>query len=255
MQTWITLEEAAEALKLGDGTGISIAIIDSGVEISHPALSGLSLIQDIAIVPDGHKLSAISGEGTDVFGHGTAVASIIHAMAPNAQLGSIRVLGFGNSSKTEIIHRAAQEALNFGYDILNCSFGCAVQSQILGYKSWVDEAYLKGVHIAAACNNEDFRIPEWPAYFSSVISVNMTIADDEQLFYFQDASLVEFKAKGVDVKVPWSGGREKVVTGSSFATPRLAAVLARLLSVYPHLSPTHAKSVLHKLAKRVETPD
>jgi subtilisin family serine protease len=254
VRTWITLEDAAQALRSGDGSGVSIAIIDSGIEISHPALAGVSLIQDIAIVPEGHKLTVFPGEGTDLFGHGTAVASIIHSIAPNAALGSIRALGLGNSSKTEIIHRGAQEALNFGYKILNCSFGCAAQHQVLGYKSWVDEAYLKGVHIAAACNNDDFRIPEWPAYFSSVISVNMISSEDDQLFYFEDNSLIEFKAKGVDVKVPWSGGREKVVTGSSFATPRLAAVLARLLSVYPDLSPTYAKSILHKLAKRVETP-
>jgi len=84
--------------------------------------------------------------------------------------------------------------------------------------------------------------------------VNMTNSEGDQLFYFEDNSLIEFKAKGVDVKVPWSGGREKVVTGSSFAAPRLAGILARLLSVYPEISPTQAKALLHKLAKRVETP-
>ena len=116
------------------------------------------------------------------------------------------------------------------------------------YKAWVDEAYLKGVHVVAACNNEDFNAPMWPAYFPSVIAVNMARTDEDTVFYYRRGTLVEFAAKGVDVRVVWSGGGEKVVTGSSFAAPRLAGLLARLLSVFPHLTPLEAKAILHRLA-------
>jgi subtilisin family serine protease len=249
MPAWINLEEAAGALREGDGSGVSVAVIDSGIQTSHPQLSGITLNDDIAVVPQGHKLAVIPGNGLDVFGHGTAVAGIILSLAPKCQLGNFRVLGIANTSKTEIIQRAAQEALDRGYKVLNCSFGCAVQQQVLRYKSWVDEAYLQGIHVVAACNNQDFRIPEWPAYFPSVVAVNMMQTDDNNIFYYQRGTLVEFAAKGIDVKVPWVGGREKVVTGSSFAAPRLAALLARLLSVYPDITPIQAKAILHKIAQ------
>jgi len=249
MPAWINLEEAARALKEGDGSGVSVAVIDSGIQTSHPQLSGITLNDDITVVPQGHKLAVIPGNGLDVFGHGTAVAGIILSLAPKCQLGNFRVLGIANTSKTEIIQRAAQEALDRGYKVLNCSFGCAVQQQVLRYKSWVDEAYLQGIHVVAACNNQDFRIPEWPAYFPSVVAVNMMQTDDNNIFYYQRGTLVEFAAKGIDVKVPWVGGREKVVTGSSFAAPRLAALLARLLSVYPDITPIQAKAILHKIAQ------
>jgi subtilisin family serine protease len=250
MPCWINLEEAARAIQRGDGTGVPVAILDSGIELSHPHLHGIDLVDDLAVVAVNHKVAVVPGKGLDVFGHGTAVAGIVHSLAPRCRLGSIRVLGSNNTSKTELIQRAAQEALDRGYKIINCSFGCALQAQVLRYKSWVDEAYLRGVHVVAACSNEDFRTPEWPAYFPSVIAVNMTQTQDDNLFYYRKGSLVEFTSRGVDVKVPWSGGREKVVTGSSFAAPRLAAILARLLSIYPEITPIQAKAILHRIARR-----
>jgi subtilisin family serine protease len=247
MGPWIQLHEAKKAIAEGTGRGIKVAVIDSGVETSHPMLNGLKLIDDIAIADDGVKLEIENGDG-DVFGHGTAVSAIIRELAPEAQIGSIRVLGRNNASRTAVIQLGAQEALERGYNILNCSFGCAVESQVLKYKLWVDEAYLRGVHVVAACNNEDFRMPEWPAFFSSVVAVNMARAESDSMFYYLRGTMVEFAAKGIDVMVPWLGGAEKKVTGSSFAAPRLSALLARLLSVYPDLSPIQAKSILHSIA-------
>jgi len=248
MVPWIELSEAKRALEQGSGEGIKIAVIDSGVESSHPMLQGLGLLDDIAIVDDGVTLTVENGSG-DAFGHGTAVCGIIHKLAPRAGIGSIRVLGSNNASRTAAIQVGAQEALDRGYNVLNCSFGCALESQVLKYKIWVDEAYLRSVHVVAACNNEDFRTQEWPAFFSSVIGVNMARTDSDNIFYYQRGTMVEFAARGVDVSVCWRGGAEKVVTGSSFATPRLSALVARLLSVYPDLSPVQVKAILHSLAQ------
>lgn len=248
MKRWINLECAKQALVDGKGSGIKVAIIDSGIETSHPRLAGIQLVDDLAIRIDGPRLRVVPGEGRDVFGHGTAVAGIFRSLAPEAKIGSIRVLGHDNTSRTAVIQRAAEEALDRGYQILNCSFGCGVPKQVLQYKAWVDEAYLKGTHIVAACNNEDFSREEWPAYFPSVISVNMARTVDENVFYYRCGTLIEFAARGVDVNVLWCGGAEKVVTGSSFAAPRLAALVAKLLSIYPELGPLQTKAILHRLA-------
>lgn len=248
MAQWIGLEQAIRAMNEGSGSGVKIAVLDSGVELSHPNLDGMKLADDLAVIPSGPKLRVVVGAGQDIFGHGTAVAGVIRGLAPQAQIGSIRVLGSNNTSRTTIIQRGAQEALDRGYRILNCSFGCAIQSQVLQYKFWVDEAYVRGVHVVAACNNEDFTKQEWPAYFPSVIAVNMARTNEDGIFYYHRGTLVEFAARGVDVRVLWSGGSQKVVTGSSFAAPRLAALLARLLSVYPDIAPLQAKAILHKIA-------
>jgi subtilisin family serine protease len=248
--SWLLDAETLRAqISRSRGSGVSIAILDSGVEVSHPALEGLLLMDDLVVSDDGPKLKIIPGRGRDVFGHGTAVAGVIRRLAPDAQIGSIRVLGTQNTSRTAVISRAAQEALDRGYQVLNCSFGCGVLRQVLDYKAWVDEAYLKGSHVVAACNNEDFTKPEWPAFFSSVIAVNMARTDDDNVFYYKRGTLIEFAAKGVDVDVLWLGGTQKRVTGSSFAVPRLSALVARLLSIFPLSSPLEIKAILHNIAQ------
>ena len=143
----------------------------------------------------------------------------------------------------------ARLAIERGYHILNCSFGARLKQQILLYKDWVDRAYLGGIHVVAACNNEDFRRPEWPGDFASVITVNMLATPErERLFRNSVGSLVEFAALGVNVNVPWLGGLRRDATGSSFAAPRAAGLLGRILSIFPHLAPLQAKALLQQIA-------
>jgi len=249
MNTWISPDEAIAAIRDGRGRGVKIAILDSGVEASHPALGGLELVDDIAVIEDGMKLKVVPGEGRDLFGHGTAVAGIIRATAPEAEIGSIRVLGESLSARTAIILEGARQAIERGYHILNCSLGCGVPEHVLKYKSWVDEAYLKGVHVVAACNNQDSARPEWPGFFTSVLTVNMARTDQDGELFYKPGHLVEFAARGVDVEVPWSGGGMKKVTGSSFAAPRVTGMLACMLSQTEGVTPLQAKALFHRLAR------
>jgi subtilisin family serine protease len=245
---WLDPHEAAEILGESTGKGIRVAIIDSGVEFSHTGLSGISIVDDVAIVSDGLRLVTNQNSGDDAFGHGTAVAGIIHATAPDAQIGSFRVLDASNHSRSAIVCEAVRQALDADYQIINCSFGCGVLDQVLEYKTWVDEAYLRGTHVVAACNNFDFLRPEWPGFFATVITVNMARTPDESRFWYKGGSLVEFAARGVNVEVAWRGGRTKMVTGSSYAAPRVAGLLARLLSARPDLTPLQAKALFHAVA-------
>jgi len=248
MKCWISPAEAEAAMRRGTGRGVRIAVLDSGIESSHPAFGGRWLCDDLAIVEDGHRLKVVPGEGRDLFGHGTAVAGIIHEVAPEAEIASIRVLGESLSARTAIILEGARQAIERGYHILNCSLGCGVLDHVLKYKTWVDEAYLRGVHVVAACNNADYGRPEWPAFFTSVLTVNMARTDDNFGIFHKPGHMVEFAARGVDVDVPWSGGGMKKVTGSSFAAPRVTGMLARLLSEIPDLDPLQTKGLFQRFA-------
>ena len=66
--------------------------------------------------------------------------------------------------------------------------------------------------------------------------------------YYRGGTLVEFVARGVQEELPWMGGSRKLVTGSSYAAPVLAAYTARLLSVVPDLDPLLVKSILKRFA-------
>lgn len=249
-QRWISPEDAARALESGDGTGVRIAVLDSGIEVDHPELGGITLADDVCITTaeDG-SLAAEDGDGTDLFGHGTAVASIVRQIAPGATIGSFRVLGGGLTSRTAIISAGVRHALARGYHILNCSFGCRGDARfVLPFKSWVDEAFLRGHHVVAACSNAGAALPEWPAHFTSVIAVDFRDCAPEQIFFEPDA-MVAFAARGCGVDVPWLGGRGKKQTGSSYAAPHVAGMLARLLSVYPEISPALARELLARAAE------
>jgi subtilisin len=242
------IDQARSLLRSGKGANVKIAVLDSGIEASHPLLNGLALADDVAIVEDGHQIVSVSGRGHDVYGHGTAIAAIIHKLAPEAEIGSFRVLGEHLRARTLIIREGARQALERGYHILNCSFGCGRDDQVLLYKDWIDEAYNLGRHIVASCNNEDFLKREWPGHFPSVTTVSFTNCGDAEAFFCRLGQLVEFAARGQDIEVAWTGGGQKKVTGSSFAAPHISALLARLLSGWPALTPLQAKSLLHTLA-------
>jgi subtilisin len=243
-----TVEEARSFLRSGKGANVKIAVLDSGIEVSHPMLRGMALADDVAIVDRDLQIAALPGEGRDVYGHGTAIASIIRELAPEAEIGSFRVLGEHLRSRTLIIREGVRQALERGYHILNCSFGCGREDQVLLYKDWIDEAYNLGRHIVASCNNEDFMKREWPGHFPSVITVNFAGCAQAEDFFCRLGQLVEFAARGQDIEVAWMGGARKKVTGSSFAAPHLSGLLARLLSRCPSLTPLQAKSLLHTLA-------
>ena len=246
---WTTPEQAAEYLRTGDGEGVKIAIIDSGVDVSHPALKGLQLADDVAVLRYISRFRVVEGTAKDAFGHGTAIAGIIRRIAPKAEIGSFRVLGEGLTSRSDLVAEGVRQAIYRGYHIINCSFGCrGDQNFIMSYKAWVDEAYLNGTHVIAACNNQDFSIPEWPGHFSTVITVNFTDCEEEEFFHVP-GSLVGFRAKGSDVEVPWIGGGKKTVVGSSYAAPHVSGLVARILSKAPNLSPLLMKDLLHRIAK------
>ncbi len=252
---WPDLEIARNALASGDGSGVKVAIIDSGVEVGHPALKGLKLADDVTVSSDGINLRVEFGEGGDVYGHGTAVAGLLLKEAPGVSLGSFRALDTSNHARNFVIAECVNQAITKGYDVINCSFGCrGIPRYVMDYKEWVDRAYLEGVQVVAACNNMDGGIREWPAYFPSVIGVG-GIDCNEGAFFHRKGRVVSFLARGERVEVPWLNGTTKLETGSSFAVPLMSGKIARLLSVLPEVERSSIKALFSVLADPYEGTD
>lgn len=250
-QRWPDLAAAREALRTGTGSGVKVALIDSGVDISHPALNGLALTDDIAVSCDGVNLKIEENDSVDVYGHGTAVASLLLGEAPGIQLGSFRALDSSNHARSFVIAECVNQAISRGYQVINCSFGCrGLPRYVMDYKEWVDQAYLSGVQIVAACSNIDAGIREWPAYFPSVISVR-GIDCDRSEFFSRKGRMVSFLARGERVEVPWLNGETKTETGSSYAAPLITGKIARLLEAFPDTEPSLIKPMLTVLADPV----
>jgi len=246
---WPSLEEALEAVHGGRGEGIRVAVIDSGIESDHPRLAGLTVRDSVGFEEEDGRVRLVEGGGQDTYGHGTAVAGILHEVAPLAEVGSFRVIDARSASRSHLICAGVREALRRGYQVLNCSFGCrGLAKFILPHKEWADEAWLRGAHVVAACSNLDSRETEWPSHFASVIGVDLAETESDSLFFRSD-HLVAYSARGENVEVAWIGGGVQIQTGTSFAAPRVAGMIARILSVFPDIRPPMMHQILASVAE------
>lgn len=243
---WIDPQEATDRLQSGQGTGVRIAVLDSGVEIGHSDFADRRLVDDVIVQPDSNEI--LPGTGEDPLGHGTAVASLIWKTAPAAEIGSFRVLRNDLKGRSSQIAAAAREAMARNYQILNCSFGCCVSGHLLFYKDWVDAAYQANVHIVAASSGVGH--PEWPAQLASVLSVECAPAGSATRFYHRSNSIVEFAIPALDCPVAWTANSHRNLTGSSFAAAIFTGLIARIVEFYPHIQPLQLKVLMAHLAGR-----
>ena len=72
---WPTIDEVREAARSGTGEGVRVAVIDSGIEATHPRLSQLRLRDSVGFEEERGCIRVLEGEGHDIYGHGTAVAA------------------------------------------------------------------------------------------------------------------------------------------------------------------------------------
>ncbi|MFA7343542.1 MAG: S8 family serine peptidase [Terrimicrobiaceae bacterium] len=245
MSGWPSPERVVEAMAAGTGAGVRVAVLDSGIEISHPDFSGRKLRDDCVVAEDG-TLSAITGDGSDAYGHGTAVAGMIWKIAPEAEIGSFRVLGAKLGARTAAVALAAQKAVDLGYHVLNCSFACGLAAHLPIYKEWLDRAYLAGAHVVAA--SDAVSQPEWPAHFPQVIGVSSAGTGIPGEMQRVARGLVEIAAPTENALLPWKGGGHRVLTGSSFAAAKVSGLVARILSAEPGLDALQLKALLRRAA-------
>jgi subtilisin family serine protease len=225
----------------GLGDGITVAIVDSGVEGSHPAIAG-SLRRSVRVELDGDEVAVHDDDAVDVVGHGTACASIIHRLAPRAGLLSVRVLGPDNRGKGQAFAAGLEWAIDQGASVINLSLSSRSEAMFGVFHDLADRAYFAGALLVCAANN--VAVASYPSLFASVISVAAHDIRDPDVWFYNPAPPVEFGAYGLDVDVAWKGGGRIIATGNSFAAPHIAAYATRIRSAHPAASPPEVKAIL-----------
>lgn len=237
--------DTAWALDGATGRGVSVAVIDSGVETDHPAVGG-RLVESVAVTLVGGDPVVAPDDAGDLFGHGTACAGIIVGMAPEVDVVSVRVLGADLKGKGVAFAAGLRWAIERGVAIANLSLSSKSEDLYPIFHDIADRAYFSGVLLVSAANNVPG--PSYPSLFSSVVSVAAHAEPDPLRIYYNPDPPVEFGAWGVDVPVAWRGGGEMVATGNSFAAPHVAGLAALILSKHPGLTPFELKAVLAAIA-------
>lgn len=234
------------------GAGVRVAIVDSGIDPDHPALEGCvdrdgGVTFDRAV--DG-TVRAVPGEHDDSFGHGTACAGIVHALAPQARITSVKVLGAQLTGTSDVFHAGLCWAVEQGFDVINLSLGTRKRDWALQFHDVCDSAYFSGSFITTAANNVN-RIT-YPSLFASVASVAANLSKDPFRFHHNPDPPTEFLAPGIDIEVPWLDGDHITTTGNSFAAPHIAGIAALVRSKHPTLRPFQLKTVLWACSANVQ---
>jgi subtilisin len=230
------------------GAGVRVCILDSGVESGHPLVGEVEGAVSVSVGEDGEPVVTDDEEG-DLCGHGTACAGIVHSIAPECQLFSVRVLGGGYTGSGPVLLAGLRWAVEQGFDVVNMSLSTTKPQFASTLHDLADSAYFKRTVLVASAHN--MPVESFPWRFASVISVGSHEGSDPLELYYNPSPPVEFFAKGVDVEVAWLGGGSMRASGNSFATPHVAGVCALVLSKHPQLTPFQLKHVLHLTAANV----
>jgi len=237
------------ALGGATGKGVKVCVLDSGIELDHPAVGAVAGATAISLDEDGNTIAELDTEG-DLCGHGTACAGIIRALAPDCELISVRVLGAGYTGSAAAMLSGLEWAIDEGFDVVNMSLSTTKKQYVDRLHELADVAYFKRTMLVASAHN--MPVESFPWRFASVISVGSHEQDDPEVFYANPKPPVEFFARGLNLDIAWLGGQTIRVTGNSFATPHIAAICALILAKHPELTPFQLKSILHLTASNVD---
>ena len=205
----------------GDGSGVLVGILDSGIE-AHPQFD------DVYIVHIDLAGGGVAGPGA---AHGTAVASIIagsEGIAPAAELFVVRVLddeGMGNSFH---VAEGIVQAVDLGVDVLNMSLGVYQDTQLM--REAIRYAEDNDVIMVAAAGNDGYTQMPYPAAYPQVLSVTAVDSVGRQALFPNQSSSIDFAAPGVGVLTAKENGGTMLFSGTSAAAPFVTGTLASILS-------------------------
>jgi subtilisin len=232
------------------GRGVTVALIDSGVDTEHPALVG-KVSESVEAYAEAGRIGFRSSATGDAAGHGTACASIISSIAPDAEIQSIKVLGSNAVGSGELFLAGLDYAIARRMKVINLSLGTTRRELFGPLHELLDKAYQQGCIVVAAANN--LPQPSYPSIFSSsLLSVTKGENRDPFRFGYRFGEIIEVVAPGVNVRAAWPGGGYRELTGNSFASPHVSGIVALLLEAHPELTPFQIKTVLYTIARRNE---
>lgn len=240
------------------GAGVRVAVVDTGVD--RAALEAKFQAQNLAIEPiEGGVFTPMANEPLPYEGrpsapHGTTVADIILTIAPAAKIYSADVFGRLGGCEVETVIRAMYWAMDhWQCKIINLSLGVPEhrlqqlprRQQLLRA---IEECYFRDVLLFAAAHNEHPFTRSYPAVFAPpLISVDKRLFASPLEFAYDLRHQIEFQAHARGYLGPFIDE-----PATSWATPHLAGIAARILSLRPELKPFEIKTLLYWMSRHYQ---
>jgi subtilisin len=217
------------------GTGVRIAIIDTGIDYTHPDLD--------ANYKGGYDFFNNDSDPKDDHGHGTHVAGSVAAedngigvvgVAPEAELYALKILGANGTGYSSDMIAAMQWAVDHDIEVANLSLGSSANLGVQ-VEAAFDNAEAAGIVTVAAAGNSGNpngkgNNVEWPARYNSVIAVAAIGKNDNRARFSSTGDQVEVAAPGVDIRSTYPDNQYATGSGTSMASPHVTGTAGLIMA-------------------------
>ena len=241
-------------------TGIIVAVIDTGIDPSHPAFAGKltgdgwNVLDNNAEFQETHNGVDDDGDGLidEMYGHGTHVAGIIARIAPTAKILPIKALndeGIGDSFgvATGIVY-----AYEHGARVINLSLSSTQESEVIDRA--IQAARERGVAVVASAGNADRESPkEYPSASPGVIGVASIGPGDVKSSFSNYGAELSMSAPGTGIESAIPGGGYGEASGTSMAAPFVTAAVALVMEENPTMNIDDIAALIESTAASLDS--
>ncbi|MBN1211712.1 MAG: S8 family peptidase [candidate division Zixibacteria bacterium] len=241
-----TLQLSAAHL-LATGSGVTVAVIDGGVDYNHPVLADKAVSAYDFVDNDDDAFDEPGGFNS---GHGTFVAGVIHLIAPAAEIKTYRItdpFGIGDGFS---LAKAIEQAVNDGSQIINLSV--VLMHEHLAVRDAIDYASANNVMVIAAAGNNSSETPIYPAANNNALSVAAVNFDNELADFSNYGDYIDVCAPGYYIYSAYTEGNYAWWSGTSFATPFVAGQAALIKEKLPAATPFELKNLIKNTADNID---
>ncbi len=233
---------------------VTVAVIDTGVDLNHPDLRG-------------HLLPGLNAVGRnttpqDDVGHGTHVAGVIGAITNNGQgiagmtwnnsILPIKVLDHTGAGSTYTVAQGIVWATDNGAKVINLSLGNYANARFL--HDAIKYAFDRDVVLIAASGNDNTQQPGYPAAYPEVFAVAATDSRNKKATFSNFGDYIDVAAPGVGIASTYTRNQYAALSGTSMASPHVAALAALIRSANPGLKNTEVYEVMRRTAQDLGDP-
>jgi major intracellular serine protease len=225
------------------GGGAVVAVIDTGLDVSHPEIAG-RVVAPFDATGGVHGVRDISGHGTHVAG---TIAGKTCGMAPEARIMPIKIFPDDPKNNGQIgIY--IQDAFKYVLDhnkaanpedrvvAVNCSWGSQGYDPLMAY--FIRRLVSEGVTVVVAAGNqgdgdaETHEVFSYPAYIWEVVTVGALNQDGTGAAYSNSFDGIDLAAPGTGIYSAWPGGGYKIISGTSMAAPHVTGAISLIYDAW-----------------------
>jgi subtilisin family serine protease len=248
------------------GAGSVVAVIDTGVQLDHPELSGgltqarYDFIDDDGVPADDANGLDDDGDGEtdELTGHGTHVAGIVRLAAPEARIMPLRALNSDGWGNVFVLAEAINYAAKNGADVVNLSLSSAHQSEVLEDLFGDDDddgSNGQDMVLVAAAGNDNDSLLQYPAAEEGAIAVTSVDQEKKKSDFANYGPWVTIAAPGTDIYSPFPTNQYAMWSGTSMAAPFVAGQAALIRSLQPSASSGCVTNIIRTTGQSLTTSD